>query len=75
MRVIGLVLVFAGVVLAVVATYERRMAALRELPPVEYRFVPRTLYDEQGYGGGLQGASYPALFNQPSVWQERAGSG
>lgn len=40
-------LIFVGTVLIINGTYEEKLNQLKENKQVEYKFIPRTLYEEQ----------------------------
>jgi hypothetical protein len=46
-RSVTLMLFFVGVLLIVNGVYEQRYRRLKQNVRVEYRFIPRTLYEEQ----------------------------
>lgn len=44
---IALVIMFAGILLVVHGVYEQMFRELKEERRIQYRFIPRSLYDEQ----------------------------
>lgn len=50
-------MLFVGMFLVVSGVYEQRLKEAREERRVEYRFIPRTLYEEQLAGGDADGSS------------------
>jgi hypothetical protein len=50
--------------------YDERFRALKDNVRVEYRFVPRTYYEEQMSNGDV-GGTFKDMFEKGSPWQER----
>ena len=44
---IALIVLFAGILLVVHGVYEQMYQELKEQRKIQYRFIPRSLYDEQ----------------------------
>lgn len=53
MQSLVVLLLFVGVFLVVHGVYEERLAAARRDVRVEYRFIPRSMYEEQLSGGDI----------------------
>lgn len=71
MQTVLVTFVLAGVVLLMHGIYEQKLQAAREKVRIEYRFIPRTYYEEQLAPAGLTGASQVIddLFNKGSPWE------
>lgn len=57
MKTLIVFMLFVGLFLCVSGVYEQRLKEAREEKRVEYRFIPRTMYEEQLSGGDGDGAS------------------
>jgi hypothetical protein len=78
MQAIVVLLLFVGVVFVMHGIYEERLAAIEKKSRIEYRFVPRTIYEEQlarAGGGGDQDLStkFHDMFAKESPWSDRDG--
>lgn len=47
MKVLIVFMLFVGLFLVVTGVYEQKLEEAREERKIEYRFIPRTLYEEQ----------------------------
>jgi len=47
MKMFIVFLIFIGTILVILGTYEEKIKLLDENKKVEYKFIPRTLYEEQ----------------------------
>lgn len=47
MKSVVMLLLFIGTLLIVHTIYEQKLAEAKKQRKIEYRFIPRTLYDEQ----------------------------
>jgi hypothetical protein len=65
-----LFLLFIGVILIISGVYEQRIKNVKQLVRTEYRFVPRTLYDEVLSKNDVQ-AIYNNYFDSPDPWYNR----
>lgn len=62
---------FVGCFLIMQGVHEQKYAALRKNVRVEYRFVPRTLLDEQLASSNVQ-SKFKTMFAGESPWFERS---
>ena len=68
MKALLLFLVFIGVFMLITAVYEEKLADARKNVKIEYRFVPRTFYEEQlGENGALM-EKVGDIFAKESPW-------
>lgn len=44
---VAIVLLFVGVLMVLSAVHEQRVRELKENKQIQYRFIPRSIYDEQ----------------------------
>lgn len=63
-------LLFVGVFLIVHGIYEERFRAVKDNVRVEYRFIPRTFYEEQLAETDVQG-KFKNMFETASPWYDR----
>jgi hypothetical protein len=70
MQSIIILLLFVGVVLMMHGIYEERVAAIEKKTRIEYRFVPRTYYEEQLGKADLDG-KMKNMFEKESPWSDR----
>lgn len=62
MRSIVTLLLFLGAFLVVHSVYEMRYRELKSQTKIEYRFVPRTYYEEQLGTTDLLGSTFKSMF-------------
>ena len=71
MQSIILFMSFIGILLIIHAIYEQKYQALKNNTRVEYRFIPRTYYEEQ-LGNDTVSADFKNMFQgSVSPWFER----
>lgn len=63
MNIIVVLLLFAGMALVMQGVYDEKVKALEKNVRVEYRFLPRTLYEEQMAHSDLLG-KFKTLFDE-----------
>lgn len=61
---------FIGMFMVVHGIYDERFRALKDNVRVEYRFVPRTYYEEQLSNTDVSGM-FKDMFEKGAPWQER----
>jgi hypothetical protein len=75
MRGLILVAFFVGAVLVIHSLYEQKYKALKSNVRVEYRFIPRTFYEEQ-LSSVPVGSMMKNMFDKQSPWmQDTSGGG
>jgi hypothetical protein len=47
LRILVLILLFTGALMIADGVYEQKLAAYKKQARIEYRFIPRTFYEEQ----------------------------
>lgn len=60
-------ILFAGMALVMHGIYQEKVRAIEQNVRIEYRFVPRTLYEEQMATADLSGR-YRSMFAQAEPW-------
>lgn len=70
MQSLVVLLLFVGIVMVMHGMYEERLAVAERTAKVEYRFVPRTLYEEQMESTSVSG-KFKNMFQQESPWFDR----
>jgi hypothetical protein len=70
MRVVVLLLLFIGALMIVDGVYDQRMKEYKQNVRVEYRFIPRTYYEEQLYNSDLN-LKMKDMFNKDQPWYGR----
>lgn len=51
--------------------YQQKIKAAQENVRIEYRFIPRTYYEEQLASSGTVTSNFKNMFNKESPWLER----
>lgn len=59
----------AGMILFIHGIYQQKFAALEDNVRVEYRFIPRTYYEEQLADASVS-ANFKNMFNKESPWYD-----
>jgi hypothetical protein len=67
MRSIVILLLFAGMAIVLNSIYEERLKRASSNVKVEYRFVPRTVYEEQMEKKDIVGL-YKGMFDRSTPW-------
>lgn len=70
MRILILALLFLGALMVADGIYEQRLAACRDNARIEYRFIPRSYYDEQMHHRDLS-KSFEDMFNMDAPWTKQ----
>jgi hypothetical protein len=71
MKSIALFLLFLGIILIINGIYEQKYQSLKKNTKVEYRFIPRTYYDEQLAENATVTSNFKNMFDKESPWFER----
>lgn len=70
-----ILLFFVGMFMIVAGVYEQRFQTMKQLVRTEYKFIPRTLYDESHSQVDVN-ALYKNYFDSPDPWASKtSGSG
>jgi len=73
MQSLAVLLLFVGMFMVVHGVYEEKLRTIHETTRVEYRFIPRTLYEEQMANAGPGVTSeFSNLFDASAPWYARA---
>lgn len=65
-----ILLLFIGMILIITAIYEQKLKNVKQLVRTEYKFVPRTLYDEVLSKQDVT-SIYKNYFDSPDPWYNR----
>ena len=65
-----MLLLFVGMFLILSGIYEQKLTNVKKLVRTEYKFVPRTLYDEVLSNNDVQ-STFKNHFNSPDPWYSR----
>lgn len=71
MKSIAIFLLFTGVILVIHGIYEQKFKALTRNNKIEYRFIPRTYYEEQLAKNASASADFKNMFDRNEPWFER----
>ena len=71
MKAIILFIFFLGIMMLIHGIYEQKYMSLKENVRVEYRFIPRTYYEEQLAENPLVASNFKNMFQKESPWFER----
>ena len=63
MKLLIVLTLFAGILMVVYGIYEERMKTLQQQVKVEYRFIPRSYYDEQLFANQFE-SKFSNLFDE-----------
>lgn len=67
MQTFVVLLLFVGALVVLNGLYEERIRVMRDTVRVEYRFIPRTLYEEQLAEADVSG-KFKNMFEKESPW-------
>lgn len=67
MRAIVLLLFFVGMFIVIHSVYEEKLKRVQENVRVEYKFIPRTLYEEQLAQSNVL-SNFKGMFTRDSPW-------
>lgn len=70
MKALILFLFFVGMILIIHGIYDQKYNELKDNVRVEYRFIPRSYYEEQLQSSTVS-AQFKNMFNKESPWYER----
>jgi hypothetical protein len=62
---------FAAIILIIIGVYEQKLTVAEQNRKIEYRFVPRTYYEEQIGQKGDVTDKMANIFNKESPWFDR----
>lgn len=75
MKIIVMFTLFLGMFLIMNGIYEQKLKAIESSNKTNYKFIPRTLYEDQVYGQDLSG-NFASIFGKTSPWFDQVvGSG
>ena len=68
MKIVIMLLLFAGMAIVIHSIYEEKIQRIQKNAKVEYRFLPRTLYDEQIDQGATLSDDNQKMFSRRTPW-------
>ena len=71
MKALILFFVFAGMLIIIVGIYEQKLKVAEQSKKIEYKFVPRTYYEEQLANTSDVSFKMADMFNNESPWYDR----
>lgn len=69
MQSLVVMLLFIGMFMVVHGIYDEKLRSMKDNVRVEYRFVPRTFYEEQLSQNPTVAAHFKGMFQDPSPWE------
>jgi len=66
-----LLMFFVAIILIIIGVYEQKLAVAENNKKIEYRFIPRTYYEEQIGRTGDVTDKMANMFNKESPWFDR----
>jgi len=70
MKQVVLFLFFIGVIMIMHGIYQQKIKAAQDNVKIEYRFIPRTYYEEQLASTSVT-SNFKNMFDKESPWLER----
>lgn len=70
MNIIVIFLLFIGLFLVMQGIYEEKIKTIEQTKKIEYKFIPRTYYEEQLADSQLT-SQVESMFNYDSPWSNR----
>jgi hypothetical protein len=67
MRALIMLTLFAGLAMVIHSVYEEKLTRVQKQVRVEYRFLPRTLYEEQMAHTDVLG-NFKGMFDKSTPW-------
>lgn len=71
MKSIVILAFFVACILIVVGIYEQKLEIAKQNKEIEYRFIPRTYYEEQMGAGASVSDKLGSMFDGESPWFDR----
>lgn len=71
MKEFVLLLLFAGIIMIMHGVYQQKIEEASKNVKIEYRFIPRTYYEEQLASANTVTTNFKNMFNKESPWLER----
>ena len=70
MKQVIMLLLFIGVIMIMHGIYQQKLKAAKENVKIEYRFIPRTYYEEQLSSNTTVTGNFKNMFDKTSPWME-----
>jgi len=71
MKQVVLFIFFVGIIMIMHGIYQQKIKVAQDNVKIEYRFIPRTYYDEQLSSASTVTSNFKNMFNKESPWMER----
>lgn len=71
MKAFLILLLFISAIFIITGLYEQKLAVAEGNTKIEYRFIPRTFYEEQMGDGAAVSDKLGSIFNKESPWFDR----
>jgi hypothetical protein len=71
MKAIAMFLLFLGIIMIINGIYQQQYNNFKKNVKIEYRFIPRTYYEEQLAENESVTANFKNMFQKESPWFER----
>lgn len=62
---------FIGCLFIIIGIYEQKLEIAEQNKQIEYRFIPRTFYEEQMGNGASVSDKFGSMFDNESPWFDR----
>lgn len=66
-----LLMIFVGSLLVLMGVYEEKLKIAESSKKIEYKFIPRTYYDEQLSGNNDISLNFSDMFNKQGPWLDK----
>lgn len=70
MQALIIFLIFAGIFMLITGIYEEKLKVAESTKKIEYKFIPRTYYEEQLSNSDVS-LKFADMFNYESPWYDR----
>jgi hypothetical protein len=67
MKAVIMLLIFSGMFVIIHSIYEEKLRKANENVRIEYKFIPRTMYEEQMQQSDIL-SNFKGMFNKASPW-------
>jgi hypothetical protein len=70
MKLLATLFLFIGIILVIYGVYENKIQKLKEKVKIEYRFIPRSYYDEQIFTNNFE-SKFQNIFENNNIQQQQ----
>ena len=71
MKSLFILMLFIASLFIIIGIYEQKLSIATSNTEIEYRFIPRTFYEEQMGEGAQVSDKFGSIFNKESPWFDR----